>query len=85
MRKINAKLLTNNKIKADIIYYLEENFNIKNLFEYLQGICGELDIPVPLILTKHVKHLVRFNSVTFLPEDFVESFNYDKLIIEPFL
>lgn len=82
MFRIYAKLITNNKVISDYIYELKSEFAIHDFFEYLQEICANLDVPTPIILTKHIKNFLIFDSTTFLPEDFVESFPYDKMVIE---
>ena len=82
MLRIYAKLITNNKVIVDYVYDLKSDFAIHDFFEYLQEICSNLDIPTPILLTKHIKNFLIFDSTTFLPEDFVESFQYDKLLLE---
>ena len=84
MFKIYAKLLTDNKVVSNYIYTLQIDFVINDFFEYVQEICSALDIPTPIILTKHIKNFLIFDSTTFLPEDFVESLSYDKLVLEIF-
>lgn len=82
MFKIYAKLITDNKVNLDYVYELKNEFAIHDFFEYIQEICAQLDVPTPIILTKHIKNFLIFDSTTFLPEDFVESFPYDKLLVE---
>ena len=82
MFRIYAKLIKNNKVKADFVYELQNDFAIHDFFEYLQEICANLDIPTPILLTKHIKNFLIFDSTTFIEEDFVESFPYDKLLLE---
>lgn len=41
-----------------------------------------LDIPTPVVLSQHVKHLKSFNVVRFSPSDFVESVDFSSLIVE---
>ena len=82
MFKIYAKLIKNNKVVSDYVYELQNDFAIHDFFEYLQEICASLDLPTPILLTKHIKNFLIFDSTTFLPEDFVESFPYDKLLLE---
>ena len=82
MFKIYAKLIKNSKVTADYVYDINGEFIIHNFFDYLQEICMTLDVPTPIILTKHIKNFLLFDSTTFLPEDFVESFPFDKLVLE---
>ena len=50
--------------------------------EYIKEICYMLDIPNPVVLTKHIKNFILFNSTYFTEEDFVESINFERLVIE---
>lgn len=84
MFKIYSKLVTNNKVMAGYVYTLSSEFTIHDFFEYLQEICAHLDIPTPIILTKHIKNFLLFDNTIFIQDDFVESFPYDKLVIEIF-
>ena len=80
--RILAKVIKNNKIKKDYIYQLENDFTIHDFFEYMSDICSELDLPVPIVMTKHIKNFILFDSTTFTQEDFVETLGYDKLVLE---
>ena len=82
MNRIYAKLVTDNKLCGDYIYELQSDFVIHDFFEYMADICGKLDVPVPMILVKHIKIFLLYNSTTLRKEDFVESFPYDKLVVE---
>lgn len=82
MNRIYAKIVKDNKMMGDYIYELQSDFVIHDFFDYMTEICAKLDIPVPMILVKHIKNFLLYNSTTFIPEDFVESFPYDKLIVE---
>ena len=84
MFKIYAKLITDNKVKADYVYELKSEFTIHDFFEYVQEICANLDIPTPIILTKHIKNFLIFDNTIFTEPDFIESFPYDKFAIEIF-
>ena len=84
MFRIYSKLVINNKVVADYVYSLKNEFAIRDFFEYLQEICSKLDIPTPIILTKHIKNFLLFDNTIFTQDDFVESFPYDKLVIEIF-
>lgn len=82
MNRIYAKLTIDNKLISDYIYELQEDFVIHNFFDYLAEICAKLDVPVPIILVKHIKNFLLYNSTTFTKDDFVESFPYNKLVVE---
>jgi len=82
MLRIYAKLIIDGRVCESYIHQINGGFVIQDFFDYLQEICSNLDIPNPIILTKHIKNFIIFDSTTFLPEDFVESFPYDKLVLE---
>lgn len=82
MVRLWAKVMKNNKIKKDMIYESIDTFRIQDFYLYIQQICHELDIGSPVVLHSHEQNFLNFNNCSFLPRDFVESVNFDKLIIE---
>ena len=40
------------------------------------------DLSTPVILNSHYNHFINYNSVKFLPRDFVESVDFDQFVIE---
>lgn len=50
--------------------------------DYLNEICGQLDIPTPVVLKAHVRNFSRFNITKFKRDDFVESTDFDLLSLE---
>lgn len=40
------------------------------------------DLSTPVILQQHFTHFYSFNSVKFLPRDFMESVDFDKMTVE---
>lgn len=82
MFKIWAKIISNDKIKADYVLESEDTFNIHRLQLYMSDICNVFDIETPVIIKKHLEHFYLFNTTTFFPTDFISSVNFDKLVIE---
>ena len=82
MVRIWAKIMKDNKLKKDLIYESIDTFSINDLYLYMQEICHKFDEPAPVVLKTHENNFLNFNTCTFLPRDFVESVNFDKLIIE---
>ena len=76
--------MDNTKLKYDTVYNIEGEYDPDNLFLYMSDICAILKIPVPVILNKHLRTLKEHGMAKFLPDEFVESFPYDKLLIEIF-
>ena len=82
MIKLWIRLETDNKLVKDIIYQTADNYSREAFFEHLTEICYQLNVPVPVILPTHYQSFEAFNNMRFLPRDFVEPFEYDKMIIE---
>lgn len=82
MIKIWAKVILDDKILKDTIYSNDERYDDDNFLAYLTDICYALDIPTPLILKNHKFNFNNFNIVKFKLTDFVESINFDTLVLE---
>lgn len=82
MIRIWAKAMLDNKIQKDIIYETIENYSRESLFDHLSEICYRLNIPTPILLDSHYHSYENFNNIKFLASDFVESINFDYLMIE---
>lgn len=82
MIKIWAKIIVDNKITKDIIYESVDNYTREEFFDHLSDICHQLNIPTPVLISNHYETYENFNMVKFLPRDFVESVDFDKLEIE---
>ncbi|MDR3293635.1 MAG: hypothetical protein LBT20_05985 [Clostridiales bacterium] len=48
----------------------------------MRTVCEELDIPTPMILRSRFKQLEEFNILKLMPNDFIESVNFDWLCLE---
>ena len=82
MIRIWAKAMLDNKIQKDIIYETIENYSRESLFDHLSEICYQLNIPTPVLLDTHYYSYENFNNIKFLASDFVESINFDYLMLE---
>lgn len=82
MIRLWAKTMINQKIEKSIIYESIDKFSVDTFHLHMQQICHTLDISTPVILKTHIQNLINFNTVSFLPRDFVENVNFDKLVIE---
>ncbi len=80
--RIWAKNVTDNKIVNDYILQIKGTFDIHEFPTYITTMCDKLDIPTPIILVKHIKNFLLFNSTFFAPDEFVESYPYDKFEIQ---
>lgn len=81
--KVWVKIIKGEKILKDYTYK-PEKFNYSQLHNYLEIACNELDEPTPIILKKHLQHLKEFSNTTFKQIDFVESINFEKMVVEIF-
>lgn len=82
MFKIWAKVLKDGKIIKQVTYEKEDKFAYSKFFYYLADICEELDIATPVLLKTHIFNYAKFNTVRFIPRDFAENVDFDKLILE---
>ena len=82
MFKIGAKIITDGKIEKQLTYEREDKFSYSDFFTYLADICEGLDIATPVLIKTHIFNYAKFNTVRFLPRDFAETVEFDKLVLE---
>lgn len=82
MIRLWAKTIQNQKIQKSYVYESIDKFSPETFLFHMQQICHILDIGTPVILKTHIQNLINFNTVSFLPRDFVENVSFDKLVIE---
>ena len=82
MVKIWAKILKGDKIINQCMFEREGAIDYSEFFEYVREICETLDIPTPVIIKTHLFNYAKYNVLRFKKEDFVESVNFDKLVLE---
>ena len=80
--KIWAKIITDGKIEKQLTYEREDKFSYSDFFTYLADICEGLDIATPVLIKTHIFNYAKFNTVRFLPRDFAETVEFDKLVLE---
>lgn len=85
MFHIWAKVLKEGRIQRQTVYVREETFSYSDFFGYLAEICGELDVPTPVLLKDHLFRYAKFNRVVFRPSDFMEEISFDRLELENLL
>lgn len=74
--------MLDSKITRNYMLQLFEKYDNSKFLDYLIDICYELDIPTPILLKTHINHFDKFNVVRFKETDFVESVDYDYLVLE---
>ncbi|HEY8443193.1 MAG TPA: hypothetical protein VIL24_00080 [Clostridia bacterium] len=82
MFSIWVRALKEEKLKKNAVINFEGKFDKDKFFDYVSSACNELDIPTPVILSKHINHFTAFNNTQFTKDDFVESIDFDKLVFE---
>lgn len=82
MFKIWAKVIKDGKIINQLTYERDDKFQYGKFFEYLADICQGLDIATPVLIKTHIFNYAKFNTVKFLPRDFAESVDFDRLVLD---
>jgi len=80
--KIWAKVIQGEKIKKDLIHDYNVLLTEKNYEQCLYEIYRQLDVPTPITLKYHYKCFYEFNTVKYLPEEFVEKVAFTSLVLE---
>lgn len=82
MVRIWAKVMLKDKILKQFVYEREGAMDYSLFFDYLKDICETLDIPTPVLIKTHLFNYAKYNVVRFKKDDFVESIDFDKLVLE---
>ncbi|MBQ1269928.1 MAG: hypothetical protein II368_04615 [Clostridia bacterium] len=82
MVKLWAKTVKNHHIIRQETYMAVEKYDSDRFFVYLTDCCGLLDIETPVVLETHKKTFERFHHVRFRPSDFMDTVEFDYLLIE---
>ena len=64
---------------------MEEEPTLDLYLNTIQTICNDLDLEMPVILSKHKHDLESFNLASFLPADFIEKVDFQRFDIEIFI
>ena len=80
MIKVWGKILTEDKIITSKTITVDESKT--SFFSMLQEMSYKLNIPTPILMDKHVHDFNLFHFCYFRPDDFVESVNFDKYVLE---
>ena len=82
MFAIWAKLMKDGKILKQVTYRRDDKFSYSQFFFFFSDICEELDISTPVLLKTHIFNYAKFSTVRFIPRDFAESVDFDKLVLD---
>ncbi len=81
MIKIWVQTRKKDKLTRSVIYETEE-LSYENFDSVLRDICNSLDIPTPIALSSHKRNFEKFNITKFVKSDFIETVDFDTLILE---
>ena len=82
MFRIWATVIREEKIVKQLTYESDDKFVYSQFFKYLSDICEELDVATPVLMKTHIFNYAKFGTVRFLPRDFAESVDFDKLVLD---
>ncbi|MBR5900463.1 MAG: hypothetical protein IKZ38_03605 [Clostridia bacterium] len=82
MIRIWAKVIKNDKIINQTLFEKSSPMDYSEFFSYVCEICETLDIPTPVVIKTHLFNYAKYNVVRFGASDFVESIDFDKLVLE---
>ena len=82
MFRIWAKVLVKDKIVKQFVLEKFESLDYSKFFDYVREICETLEIPTPVIIKTHLFNYAKYNNVRFTASDFIESVEFDKLVLE---
>ena len=82
MVKIWAKVMKKGKIIKQFTFEKLGEVDYSEFFSYLREICENLDIPTPVLIKQHLFAYAKYNTVKFVKDDFLESIDFDRLVLE---
>ena len=82
MIRIWAKVMKKDKIIKQYMLERTETMDYSEFFSYLQEICENLDVATPVLIKTHLFNYAKYNNVRFTQSDFVETIDFDKLVLE---
>ncbi|MEX1378139.1 MAG: hypothetical protein AB1Z23_11795 [Eubacteriales bacterium] len=85
MVKVWGNIIKKNNIVQSAFLSFEEEPNLELYTNAIQEICDELDLEMPMILSKHKSDMNLFNLVKFTPADFIEKVDFQRFDIEIFI
>jgi len=85
MIKIWGNIINKNKIVNSKMLLYDNEATIDLYLDAIRSLCHELDLEMPIILTKHKSDLENFNLVKFSPADFIEKVPFQRFDVEIFI
>ncbi len=85
MLKFWLRIYNNGKLERDALCDVDSKLSAQKILEEsLKTCCYELDIPNPMIMKKHVNDIKQYSLTRFLPDDFPESVEFERVEITLF-
>jgi len=85
MVKIWGNIIIRNKISQSTSLSFNDDASIDLYLSAIQSLCNELDLEMPIILSKHKNDMEVFSLVSFFPTDFIDKVEFQRLDIEIFI
>lgn len=85
MLKVWGQIVKRNKIVQEHMTTYDGPACLDSYMECLHTICDALDIERPVMLQKHELDMDRFATVRFLPDDFMETVDFDRFDVEIYI
>ena len=82
MVRIWAKVMKKDKILNQYVFEKDGEIDYSEFFDYLKDICEHLDIATPVLIKTHLFNYAKYNVLRLKKDDFVESIDFDKLVLE---
>ena len=79
--KIYARTMDHDKVLTDNVLVLPE-FDRDSFYDFVSSVCQSMDLSTPVVLEKHYNQMQKFNHCVFLPNEFVESVDFMRFVIE---
>lgn len=83
MFRLWGKIWKDNHLVKDTVYENAEDINrTRKVFDGLEDICRQFDLPVPIWLDLNISDFKRHSRTRFLTDSFIESIDFDYLEIQ---
>ena len=82
MARYWGKIMRKQKIISDTVTQADPIFESDDFEQMVQQLCEPLDLPRPVILSKHLRDMTTFRRTRFLPGDFMEDVSFDAFEVE---
>ena len=77
-----GKILKNHKIVRDTVADGYAAGTAADFEQMIQALCDPLDLPRPVILSKHLRDMGEFRHTRFRADDFMEEVPFDSFEVE---